>query len=73
MEQLIKKDKTTLGFKKTKAFTLSELIVVISILAILGTIALLTLSGYLKNARDSKRLTDLDNIKQTLELFRIDT
>ncbi|MDD2907974.1 MAG: type II secretion system protein [Candidatus Gracilibacteria bacterium] len=47
---------------KNKAFTLVELIVVITILAILGTIAFISLQGYSAGARDSKRLSDVTNI-----------
>ncbi|MDD2907467.1 MAG: type II secretion system protein [Candidatus Gracilibacteria bacterium] len=47
---------------KNKAFTLVELIVVITILAILGTIAFINLQGYSIGARDSKRLSDVNNL-----------
>lgn len=49
----------------TKGFTLVELIVVITILAILGTIGFLSLQGYSANARDSKRTSDLRTIVST--------
>lgn len=39
-------------------FTLVELIVVISILAVLGTIAFISVSGYISNSRDSKRISN---------------
>jgi len=45
-----------------KAFTLVELIVVITILAILGTIAFISLQGYSTDARNSKRTQDLNNL-----------
>jgi len=45
-----------------KAFTLVELIVVITILAILGTIAFISLQGYSADARNSKRTQDLNNL-----------
>jgi prepilin-type N-terminal cleavage/methylation domain-containing protein len=54
-----------------KAFTLVELIVVITILAILGTIAFLALGGYSKNARDGVRTRDLNSIISTLTLFQV--
>lgn len=46
-----------------KAFTLVELIVVITILAILGTIAFLSLQWYSADARNSKRSSDTSNIQ----------
>jgi len=57
--------------KKSKKqwFTLVELIVVITILAILWTIAFISFQGYTLNARDWVRMTDLNNIKMSLELF----
>ncbi len=54
---------------KKSWFTLVELIVVITILAILGTIAFITFQWYTKNSRDSVRMTDLSNITKTMELY----
>ena len=54
-------------------FTLLELIVVITILAILGTIAFIAMQGYSKTARDSKRISDVSRIKTSLELFKIES
>ena len=61
--------------KKTNKtwFTLVELIVVITILAILWTIAFISLQWYSKQARDSKRISDISNIKTSLELFALQT
>lgn len=59
--------------KNTKGFTLIELIVVITILSILGTIAFISLQWYTSNARDSVRISDISLIKKTLELFSIKT
>ncbi|MBB1565329.1 prepilin-type N-terminal cleavage/methylation domain-containing protein, partial [Candidatus Gracilibacteria bacterium] len=54
--------------KKKKAFTLVELIIVITILAVLAAIAFLNLNGYTGDARDSVRVSDLKNIQKTVEL-----
>ncbi len=59
--------------QNTKAFTLVELIVVITILAILWTIWFLSLQWYSKSSRDSKRISDITNIKKSLDLFSINT
>jgi len=56
-----------------QAFTLVELIVVITILAILWTIAFISLQWYSEDARDSTRVSDINNIKISLELFSLAT
>jgi len=57
--------------KNKQAFTLVELIVVIAILAILWTIAFISLYWYTKSARDSARIADLWSIMKNLELYKI--
>jgi len=59
--------------KTNSWFTLVELIVVITILVILWTIAFISLEWYSSQARDSKRLSDVQNIKTSLELFSLNT
>jgi prepilin-type N-terminal cleavage/methylation domain-containing protein len=54
-----------------KAFTLVELIVVITILAILWTIAFISLQWYSKASRDSVRVADISSMKTSLELFHL--
>ena len=49
-------------------FTLVELIVVITILAILSTIGIISFNGYSSGARDSTRVEDLTNIQKSLAL-----
>ncbi len=58
--------------KSTNGFTLVELLVAISILAILGTIGIIYYISVRKNSRDQQRLRDLNGIKQALELYRND-
>jgi len=57
--------------KQTQAFTLVELIVVITILAILGTIAFINLQWYSWSARDSKRESDISNILKKVSVEQI--
>ena len=54
------------------AFTLVELIVVITILAILGTIAFISLQGYSADARNSKRTSDIGNIQSAISLKMVE-
>lgn len=56
---------------KKYAFTLVELIVVITILAILWTIAFISLQWYSKSSRESVRISDMSKIRTSLELFHI--
>lgn len=55
--------------KNSKAFTLVELIVVIVILAILWTIAFISLQWYSISARNSVRISDFKNIELWLDLY----
>jgi len=51
-------------------FTLVELIVVITILAILATIWFVSFSGYLAGTRDTNRKAQLKSMSDALELYR---
>lgn len=55
--------------KKYKWFTVIELIVVITILAILWTISFVSFGNYNKWARDSVRMTDISSIYNALTLY----
>ena len=57
-----------------KSFTLVELLIVIAILAILAAAVVIVLNPaeLLAQARDSQRVTDLKNIKKSIDLFVVD-
>jgi prepilin-type N-terminal cleavage/methylation domain-containing protein len=59
--------------KNFLGFTLVELIVVITILAILGTIGFIQLGGFAGSARDSVRISNLQALKKGLDLSQIQT
>ena len=58
-------------YKHKKAFSLVELIVVVAVLAILGSIWSYSYLWYLSSVRDSKRITELDNIVTSFETYFI--
>lgn len=52
----------TAAFRRPSAFTLAELIVVITILAILATVGFVSLQGYSSDARDSSLKANVRSI-----------
>lgn len=58
--------------QKTKGFTLIELLITITIIAVLSLIGLVAYTAFLKNARDSKRQSDLKFIQSALENYHAD-
>ena len=53
-----------------KAFTLIELLVVISIIGILIAVGAVSYQKSVKLSRDSKRKSDLEQVRQALETYR---
>lgn len=60
----------SLTSKLKQGFTLIELLVVIAIIAIMITVGTVSYQRSLRLARDSKRKTDLEQIRQALETYR---
>jgi len=60
---------TTYNFK---GFTLVELLVVMSIIAILAALSIFALSGAREAARDTRRKSDLQSVAAALELYKAD-
>ncbi|MBX9906867.1 type II secretion system GspH family protein [Patescibacteria group bacterium] len=53
-----------------KGFTLIELLVVISIIALLASVVLTSLNSARSKGRDTKRISDLRQVANALELYR---
>jgi prepilin-type N-terminal cleavage/methylation domain-containing protein len=54
-------------YKKVRGFTLVELIVVITILAILGTISFFSVQSYTESARNSIRIDAISKIATNID------
>ncbi|HCC23676.1 TPA: hypothetical protein DF272_05905 [Candidatus Falkowbacteria bacterium] len=55
--------------KKRNGFTLIEILVVAAVLAILFLIGLMSLNGIKEKGRDAKRINDLINLQQAMEII----
>jgi len=55
--------------RKQKGFTLVELLVVIAIIGVLATLVLLQLGTARARARDTKRITDINQIRTAVESY----
>ena len=56
---------------KNKAFTLVELIIVVTILGILAAIVLPTFQGNVAQARESTAKSDLMTIRNQIEMYKL--
>ncbi len=54
---------------KSKAFTLIEMLIVITIIALLASLILVGMGGARAKTRDSRRIADLHNVMNGLELY----
>jgi general secretion pathway protein G len=64
-----KKDHAKSFAFRRAGFTLFELLVSISIIAILTALATISFSNAQKKARDTKRIQDVDAVKKALEMY----
>jgi len=55
--------------KKQKGFTLIEILVVVSIIGILASIVLIGVNDARQKARDARRVSDLYQISQAIEMY----
>ncbi len=55
---------------KNNGFTLIEILVVVTIIGLLTATAAVTYTAFLKQSRDAKRKTDLEQTRAALEMYR---
>jgi prepilin-type N-terminal cleavage/methylation domain-containing protein len=55
--------------KKLKGFTLIEMLIVITIIALLASLILVGMGGARAKARDARRIADLRSVQNALELY----
>ncbi|MBU0570046.1 type II secretion system protein GspG [Patescibacteria group bacterium] len=60
------------NFQTKRAFTLIELLIVISIIGLLAGLSLFALAGSRESARDTTRKADLEKIRSGLEIYKAD-
>ena len=58
--------------KQTKGFTLIELLVAATIIALLTAIGVVSYANINKRSRDTKRKSDIEQIRSSLEMYRAD-
>lgn len=56
--------------KKTHGFTLMEILITITIMSLLGAVAFTSYGALSKSARDSRRKSDIENMKGALEIYK---
>jgi general secretion pathway protein G len=59
-------------FQISGGFTLIEILVAMTIVAVLMSISLVSFQGARKSSRDSRRKADLEQIRSALEIYRSD-
>lgn len=53
-----------------KAFSLVEILVVVTIIALLASIAAVSYAQFIKQSRDARRKADIEQIRAAMELYR---
>lgn len=64
--------RTNFASQNSRGFTLMELLIVMSIIAIITAIGLVSYAPINKRSRDAKRKSDLEQVRSALEMYRSD-
>lgn len=57
----------------SRGFSLVEILVTVTIIAVLTAVGVVSYSSVNKRSRDAKRKSDLEQIRSALEMYRVDT
>lgn len=57
---------------KSRGFTLIEILVTVTIIAVLTAVGVVSYGSVNKNSRDAKRKSDIEQIRQALEMYKAD-
>lgn len=60
------------NFVKRRGFTLTEILITVTIISILTSIGLTTYTNASKKSRDARRQADIQAVRSALELYRAD-
>lgn len=72
MIQNMNKESRNFRNKKSSGFTIIELLVTIAIIAVLSSIIMVVLSGTKEKSRDARRVSDIHEIQNALNLYFTD-
>lgn len=59
-------------FLNPRGFTMLEIVIVIALLGILMSVGVSSYTGSLRRGRDARRKTDLETLRQALEIYKSD-
>ncbi len=66
---MITKERLQVAIRQRKGFTLIEILIVVAIIAILASVVLVGLGPTQQSGRDARRISDLREVQNALELF----
>ncbi len=58
---------------RQRGYTFVEILVVVTIIAVIAGISAVSYSGITKSSRDARRMSDIEMIRSALELYRSET
>ena len=69
-KKLVLSSSASLTVNNAEGFTLVEILVVVTIISLLASIAAVSYSQFIKQSRDTRRKTDIEQIRAAIELYQ---